>query len=72
MCYGIEKFENVGASLQWNARNAWQAKKLFEHSCELCCLRGLRIECERCHIQAAHNYVMETKFKRMSKKDEEA
>lgn len=74
MSCGVERFETIGANLQWNARNAWQAKKLFEHSCELCCLRGLRIECERRHIQAAHDYVIETKFRRkkIKKEDEEA
>jgi len=58
----MTRFEEIGVDRQWDARNPWQAKKQLEISCELCCNKGLRIQCTRCQIQNAHELVMETKF----------
>lgn len=65
------KFEEIGAEMQFAARNPWQAEKLFEKSCKACVTRGMKIECERCHIDAAHKFIMEYRFGRKPR-DEEA
>lgn len=47
-------FERIGAEWQESALNAHQAIKSFNRSCEICCERGYRIDCDRCEIKAAH------------------
>lgn len=52
-------FERIGAEWQDSALNTHQAIKSFNRSCEICCERGYRIDCDRCEIKAAHNRKME-------------
>lgn len=68
----MTKFEEIGVDRQYEALNAWQAKKQLELSCKLCCERGLRIICDSCQIQTAHNIVMDMKFPKDRRRDEEA
>lgn len=58
----MTRFEEIGVERQWDSTNPWQAEKQKEISCKLCVNKGLRIECTRCHIEAAHDLVLETKF----------
>ena len=51
----MTKFEQVGVNYQNNAESKEQANRSFRYSCECCCTRGLRIECDRCAIAVAHN-----------------
>lgn len=52
-------FEAKGIEIQGNSLNEFQARKQFENSCERCCMRGLRIDCDACGIKAAHERVIE-------------
>lgn len=47
-------FESRGVELQMESTSEFQARKRFERSCDLCCNRGMRIECDRCAIKTAH------------------
>ena len=51
-------FESRGVELQMESTSRFQAQKRFEHSCDLCCNRGLRIECDRCSIRSTHETLM--------------
>lgn len=51
----MTKFEQVGVNYQNDAESKEQANCSFRYSCECCCTRGLRIECDRCAIAVAHN-----------------
>lgn len=52
-------FERVGVEWQESAMNQFQAIKSFRRSCQLCCERGYRIDCDRCEINAAHKAKLE-------------
>lgn len=51
-------FEDRGVQLQHNSRTRIEAQNRFEHSCDLCCNRGLHITCDRCAIRWAHETVI--------------
>lgn len=50
----MSRFEEVGMNLQIQSDSKSQAERRFEYSCELCCKRGLRIDCDRCGINVIH------------------
>ena len=55
---GITKFETIGVEFQNSAPCREVADKRFKISCDLCCRKGLHIECERCAIASAHALVL--------------
>lgn len=54
----MTKFERVGINYQYEAENKQQAQKSFEYSCNCCCAKGMRIECDRCAISQVHNLIV--------------
>ena len=56
----MTRFEEKGVELQQNSVTKFQARTRFEHSCELCCTRGMRISCDRCAIRVAHEIAIDT------------
>lgn len=50
----MTRFEEYGAHIQYCARSKPEAVQSFRHSCEICCNRGFRIDCDRCGIAYAH------------------
>lgn len=50
-------FESRGVELQQSSMSRSQSEKRFEYSCDLCCKRGLRIECDRCAIHVVHSQI---------------
>ena len=54
----MTKFEQVGINLQYAASTIEQANKNFEYSCNCCCNKGMRIDCDRCAISSVHNLVV--------------
>ena len=54
----MTKFEQVGVNYQYNANSIEHANKSFEYSCNCCCHKGMRIDCDRCAIAHAHNLVV--------------
>ena len=54
----MTKFEQVGINYQYNASNIQEANKSFSYSCNCCCNKGMRIDCDRCAIAHVHNLVV--------------
>lgn len=52
------KFERVGVNFQHEATSKEQANKAFKYSCDCCCNKGIRLECDRCAIAHVHSLVM--------------
>lgn len=44
----MTKFEQRGIQFQYDASNKEQAQKSFAYSCDCCCTKGMRIECDHC------------------------
>ena len=55
----MTNFEEKGVALQNESRTRIQAENRFKYSCDLCCNRGLRIRCDSCAINAAHESMMD-------------
>ncbi len=51
----MTKFEQIGAELQNESRSRFEAVAQFRHSCRICCMRNMPIQCERCAIRNAHD-----------------
>ena len=54
----MTKFEQVGINFQYDANTKEQAIKSFNISCNICCCKGMRIDCDRCAIAEAHSLIM--------------
>lgn len=61
----MTKFEQRGIELQHEAVSVSHARKNFAYSCDVCCNRGLHLDCDRCAIAATHSLVVAT-FERVS------
>lgn len=55
----MTRFEENGVSIQYASRNKPQAVQSFRRSCDMCCSRGFRIDCDRCSIAYAHERQIE-------------
>ena len=66
----MTKFEKIGADLQANSASRFEANRNFKHSCYLCNLRGIALDCDRCAINTAHETAMEV-FDLMAKTNAE-
>lgn len=54
----MTKFEQVGVNYQYSAPTKEMANKSFAHSCNVCCHKGIHLDCDRCAISEAHNMVI--------------
>lgn len=54
----MTKFEQIGVNYQYSANSKEEAGRSLRYSCRCCCERGMRIECDRCAIEQAHNLVI--------------
>lgn len=54
----MTKFEQVGVNYQYAAETKAEANKSFKHSCDCCCNKGIRIDCDHCAIEQAHSLVI--------------
>lgn len=54
----LTKFENMGVELQKSSESKDEALRNFRTSCNICCYRGMHIQCDRCYIKAAHQQVL--------------
>lgn len=55
----MTRFEERGISRQYNARNAREARRALEQSCEICATQGKYIRCANCMIASVHQLVTE-------------
>ena len=49
------KFITIGVNYQQTAMSKDEANRRFAHSCNICCNRGLHIDCDRYEIAAVHD-----------------
>ena len=54
----MTKFEQRGIQFQYDASNKEQAQKSFVYSCDCCCTKGMRIECDHCAINCTHQMII--------------
>ena len=54
----MTKFETIGINIQMSSHSKDDALQKFNYSCNLCCTKGMRIECERCGIAVVHSQIM--------------
>ena len=54
----MTKFEQVGVNFQYMASTKNQAVKSFKYSCDCCCHKGMRINCDNCAIAYTHALVV--------------
>lgn len=54
----MTKFEKIGLERQKNAVSKEDAARMFSLSCQICCKRGLRIDCGKCYIASTHEMVV--------------
>lgn len=48
------KFIEIAIRYQQNSSTIEEATKMFNRSCDICCLRGLHLDCDHCQIEAVH------------------
>ena len=51
----MTKFEQRGIN---DATTKEQAQKSFQYSCDCCCNKGMRIDCDHCAISYTHKMVV--------------
>lgn len=54
----MTKFEHVGVEQQNNAAGKSDAKRRFAISCQICCARNIRLDCDHCAIRESHLSLM--------------
>ena len=54
----MTKFEQIGVNYQYDANSIKEANKSFEYSCNCCCNKGIRLNCDKCAIAQAHALVV--------------
>lgn len=50
----MTKFETIGIQAQLDAETKQQAMKSFKWSCDCCCYRGMKLDCDKCAIAHTH------------------
>lgn len=56
----MTKFESIGVERQYASASKYEADKNMKISCDCCCHKGMRIDCDRCAISFAHSLVVAT------------
>lgn len=71
--YSYSRFQDVGVEMQKDARNWWEAKSRYIHSCMLCCMsnRPGASDCTSCSIRNAMLSNAQIFWKKMPKQEYE-
>lgn len=54
----MTKFEQIGINYQYDATSIQEAQRAFKHSCNCCCNKGIKLECDKCAIANVHNMIV--------------
>lgn len=54
----MSKFEQIGINIQMESVSKADAIKKFNHSCNICCCKGMKIDCDRCAIAVTHHQIV--------------
>ena len=52
------KFEQIGVNFQYEAESKGKANSAFKQSCNICCNKGIHLDCDKCAIAVAHSLVI--------------
>ena len=66
------KLGQIGVERQYESANKYEADRNFRISCNLCCHRGMCLDCDRCAIAVAHELVIATYDKHDSEAEDDA
>ena len=53
------RFEEIGIERQYASQTITEANKHYEKSCYICIMHGIHMECRNCHINGAHDTVVD-------------
>ena len=53
----MTKFEQIGVERQYESVTTFESNRNFRISCNICCRKGLHINCDKCAIAVAHEAV---------------
>jgi hypothetical protein len=56
--FGEMKFVQISKNLQDACSTPEDAKRAFATSCNICCSRGIKMDCDRCPVKAHHELVV--------------
>ena len=56
----MTKFETIGTQRQYDSASKYEADRNYRISCNICCSRGMKLDCDRCAIEVAHSLVVAT------------
>ena len=48
------KFIETAIRYQQNAATPEESIEMFNRSCDICCYRGLHLDCKHCQVEAVH------------------
>lgn len=54
----MTKFEQIGINYQYDAVDKKSANRAFNISCNICCNRGMHLNCDKCSIAVVHSLVV--------------
>jgi hypothetical protein len=54
----MQKFIQTAQNLQTTANTTQEAVKCFAMSCNICCKRGIKMDCDRCPVKVSHELVV--------------
>lgn len=54
----MTKFEQIGANFQHESHSIAEANRNFARSCNTCCSKGIRLDCDYCAISHTHALVI--------------
>lgn len=54
----MTKFEQIGINYQYDAVDKHTANKAFKRSCDVCCHKGIQLDCDKCAIAHVHSMVI--------------
>lgn len=54
----MTKFETIGVQAQLDAESTQDALRHFKWSCNCCCYRGMKLDCDRCAIAYTHREML--------------
>lgn len=54
----MTKFEEIGCAMQRDAETPMDAAIKFKQTCDVCCARGIHLDCDKCAVAGTHSLVM--------------
>jgi hypothetical protein len=56
----MTKFEQIGVNRQYDSASKYESDRNYNISCNICCSRGMHLNCDSCAISVAHSLTIAT------------